>query len=96
MSNVFVVEGELSIYRAAELAQELTAWLQSLPAASEARMDLSAVTEIDSAGLQLVLSAQRSAQLHLHAFVIQAASAAVHEAWQLAALHAVCPLPSTP
>jgi anti-anti-sigma factor len=54
----FAIEGELTIYRAAELKPVL---LEA--AAGEApAVDLSQVTEFDSAGLQLLLVAAREAQ----------------------------------
>jgi anti-anti-sigma factor len=52
------IEGELTIYRAAELKQTLLAAV----AANEAvDVDLSQVSEFDSAGLQLLLLAKREA-----------------------------------
>jgi anti-sigma B factor antagonist len=52
------IEGELTIYRAAELKQTLLAAV----AANEAvEVDLSQVSEFDSAGLQLLLLAKREA-----------------------------------
>lgn len=58
------IEGELTIFRAAELKPLLFAE----PPATE--IDLSAVTEIDSAGLQLLMLAKKTAlaqgrELHL-------------------------------
>jgi anti-sigma B factor antagonist len=56
--NVVRIEGELTIYRAAELKQTLLAAV----AANEAvEVDLSQVSEFDSAGLQLLLLAKREA-----------------------------------
>jgi anti-anti-sigma regulatory factor len=53
------IEGELSIYRAAELRQ----WLdEQLPLDAELCIDLSGVTEIDTAGAQLLLAGQRLAR----------------------------------
>jgi anti-anti-sigma factor len=53
------VHGEMTIYRAGELAQTILGKLQKKSAT--ARLDLSEVTEIDSAGLQLLLMAHRMA-----------------------------------
>jgi len=55
---VLRIEGELTIYRAVELKQVLLAAV----AANEAvEVDLSQVSEFDSAGLQLLLLAKREA-----------------------------------
>lgn len=55
------IEGELTIYRAAELAGALKASLAQVPAGGQFELDLSGVTEMDSAGVQLLISARRSA-----------------------------------
>jgi anti-anti-sigma factor len=52
------VEGELTIYRANELKQTLLAALEHADALA---IDLSGVTEIDSAGVQLLMMASASA-----------------------------------
>jgi len=52
----FAVAGELTIYRAAELRDLLLAGV----AAGARRFDLSGVTEIDSAGLQLLAATRAS------------------------------------
>lgn len=61
------IEGEMTIYRAHELKQLLMDALQPL---AHVEVDLSAVTEIDTAGLQLLVlakrtSGQRQGQLRL-------------------------------
>lgn len=61
------IEGEMTIYRSAELKQVLLAPLSS-PIVLE--VDLSGVTEIDTAGLQLLILAKitapaRQCELHL-------------------------------
>jgi anti-sigma B factor antagonist len=48
------IEGEMTIYRAAELKQRLADW-------QGGAIDLSAVTEIDCSGIQLLALAQRAA-----------------------------------
>lgn len=53
------IEGEMSIYRAAELRQLL---LDALDGAATLDLDLSSVTELDTAGVQLLLAAGKSAQ----------------------------------
>lgn len=53
------IEGEMTIFVAQELKEALTEPLQS---ASEIEVDLSQVTEIDSAGLQLMLLAKNESK----------------------------------
>jgi anti-sigma B factor antagonist len=53
------VEGELTIYRANELKQ---IFLSALDGADTLVIDLSAVTEIDSAGVQLLMMASAAAR----------------------------------
>ena len=58
-SDVLNIEGEMTIYTADELYNDL---LQKLRAQHDIRcLDLSKVTEIDTAGLQILLMAQRHA-----------------------------------
>jgi anti-sigma B factor antagonist len=52
------IEGEMSIYRAEELKSLL---LQSLIQYLEIEIDLSAVSEIDSSGLQIMVAAKKMA-----------------------------------
>ncbi len=73
------IEGELTIYRAAELKHAL---LEPL-AAGSVELDLSAVTEIDSAGVQLLMLAKREASLHDCEFRLANHSAAVLEVFEL-------------
>lgn len=76
----FAIAGELSIYRAAELAQSLAAWhVATCDAHPHVTLDLSEVTEMDSAGLQLLLSLVRSTQHAGQTLRLQAASDAVAE-----------------
>lgn len=50
-------EGELSIYSAAETKKQL---LELLDQCTEAEIDLAQVSELDSAGLQLLVAAKRA------------------------------------
>ena len=52
------IEGELTIFAAAELRQRL---LDAIGANTEVEVDLSQVSEIDSAGIQLMVAAKREA-----------------------------------
>jgi anti-anti-sigma factor len=53
------LDGELSIYRAAELKPVL---LEALAAGGALHLELSEVSELDSAGLQLLMLLKRTAQ----------------------------------
>ena len=53
------LDGEMTIYRAAELAETLKAALAAHPGGLD--IDLSNVTEIDSSGVQLLMAAKRAA-----------------------------------
>jgi len=53
------IEGEMTIYRAAELKRTL---LTPIVEAAVVEFDLSRVTELDSAGVQLLMLAKRTAQ----------------------------------
>ncbi|MFH2135570.1 MAG: STAS domain-containing protein [Pseudomonadota bacterium] len=62
----FAIEGEMTIYRAAELKETIKPHIDH---AGVIEIDLSNVSEIDSAGLQLLISAKleamiRDKQLH--------------------------------
>lgn len=58
-TSLLRLEGELSIYRAGELKQALLAPLEPSTALE---VDLSAVAELDTAGVQLLMLAKKSAQ----------------------------------
>lgn len=58
-SALLRVEGEMNIYKASELKQAL---LSAIPAGGTLEADLSGVTEMDSAGLQLLMLAKKTAQ----------------------------------
>ncbi len=55
------IEGELTIYRAAELRETLQAALAALPDGADLAIGLAGVTEMDSAGVQLLVAARNSA-----------------------------------
>ena len=61
-SAPFRIDGEFTIYRAAELAAALKAALAEVPAGGAFEIDLSEVTEMDSAGVQLLIAAKRSSE----------------------------------
>lgn len=91
---VFPIAGELSIYRAAELCQALKAWLPEALAkdGTAVRLDLAEVSEVDTAGLQLLLALQRSAQDAGAHLALQSASPAVMDVLRLTDLeHLMAP-----
>jgi len=74
------VEGEMTIYRAAELKPAL---LETVRTHDAPAIDLSAVTEFDSAGLQLLLVARREAQRLGKSLPLKDASPAVRDVFAL-------------
>lgn len=74
------VEGEMTIYQADALKQTL---LTALKERRELDIDLSAVTEIDAAGVQLLIAAKKAAQAAHKELRLTAHSAAVMEAFEL-------------
>lgn len=56
--GLLFIEGELTIYRAAELKDALLAAVNHSPVLE---VDLAGVTDIDTAGVQLLMLAKRSA-----------------------------------
>ena len=75
------VTGELTIQRAEEIKPLL---LASLPTdGSVARLDLSQVSEIDTAGIQLLMAASREVVSRAAVFQVVAVSQVVREALEL-------------
>lgn len=72
--------GPVTIYEAVQLQQELMAALQP---PRELELDLRAVDEIDTAGIQLLVLAQREAHIAGRRCEVVAASAPVREALDL-------------
>ena len=81
-STCFRIEGELTIYRAAELAAEMRAALAEVPGGGAFELDLSEVTEMDCAGVQLLIAARRSAQESGRTLRVAGSSPAVAEVFQ--------------
>lgn len=75
------VHGELTIYRANEVAETLFAAVRTRD--SDVTVDLSAVTEIDTAGLQLLLMARRIAEANGHHLTLAQPSECVSEVLEL-------------
>ncbi|NMM29385.1 MAG: STAS domain-containing protein [Glaciimonas sp.] len=74
------IQGELTIYRAAELKQAL---LAALAEPSSLEVDLSCVTEIDTAGVQLLMLAKKTAQERQRELRLVAHSPAVIDVFEL-------------
>lgn len=74
---VLRIEGELNIYRAAELKQAL------LGEPAPVEIDLSGVTDIDTVGVQLLMLAKRTAQTHQRELRLVAHSPAVTDVFEL-------------
>ncbi len=75
--NVLRIEGELTIFRAADLKPALLA----IPPLTD--IDLSGVTEIDTAGLQLLMLAKKAARAEDRELRLTGHSAAVLEVFEL-------------
>ncbi len=79
-TSLLRIEGEMTIYRALELKQVL---LSRLDESAEVEIDVAAATEIDTAGVQLLLLAKKTAQARQRALRLVAASPAVAEVLEL-------------
>ncbi len=75
--------GELTIYRAAEFKQMLLAGLSKLDGPAPLEIDLSGVTELDTAGVQLLMLAKKTAQAQQRELRLFAHSPAVAEIFEL-------------
>lgn len=75
------VDGDMTIYRANEVAQTLFASVRAH--AGDVNLDLSDVTEFDTAGLQLVLMARRMVESNGHRLDVVRPSECVTEVLEL-------------
>ena len=80
MNTPLRIEGELTIYRAAELKNTL---LAAVAEHDSLDIDLSAVTEFDTAGVQLLLIAKRAAALRQHTLRLVGHSTPVTDVFEL-------------
>lgn len=78
------IEGELTIYTAAELKERIGSLLEK----DVIEIDLSEVSEIDTAGLQLLLLAQRECVKREKKIVFDNPSEAVIACWKMCGLEA--------
>lgn len=76
---VLVVEGEMTIYTASETKAQLQAVLLQH---SHLEIDLSKVTELDTAGLQLLILAKKSCAQRQGTLRLHGASVAIANIWQ--------------
>ena len=74
------IEGEMTIYRAAELKHML---LNDIVDQQSIEVDLSKVTEIDSAGVQLLILAKKEAQARQHKLSLVSHSTAIVDVFEL-------------
>lgn len=79
VASACLLEGELTIYRAADLKDVCLAAID----ADEPALDLSGITEIDTAGVQLLLLARREASARGRTLLLKAPSPAVCNAFEL-------------
>ncbi len=84
---------ELTIYAAAELRPQWLAWLDRAAGADDAPVQAAAVTEVDGAGLQLLLALRRSLSAHGLSLRLIDPSPALQEACRAAGLQAALDLP---
>ena len=88
-----VIDDEMTIYTAAKQKDELLAHLE---ADTELTLDLSAVTEIDSAGLQVLLLLERESLCRGHRLNLVNPSPAVLEVVELLHLGRLIDAPADP
>ena len=78
-SSIWRIDGDMTIYRASELKQDL---IELLDSAHALDINLSGVTEFDCAGVQLLMLAKRTAQEKRCVLRILAHSPAVLEVFE--------------
>lgn len=78
--------GDCTIFHAVELSEDLFGLL-NFP---RVHLDLSQVTEFDTAGLQMLVLLQREVRLREHELVLQAPSEAVRELVSLLGCESLC------
>jgi len=81
-AHSFAIAGELTIYRVAELCESLKTALAGLADGGDLEIDLSAVTEMDSAGAQLLMAVHKSTRASQHGLRLVKPSVAVDEVFE--------------
>ena len=76
-----VLDGDITIYRAGELREQLVTALSQ--ARGDLEIDLSSATELDSAGVQLLMAAKREAGTQGRALTLSGHSQAVVDVFEL-------------
>lgn len=79
-STALVIDGELTIYRAAELCELLKTALAN---DADLELNLAGVTELDSAGVQLLMAAKKSAMASQRSLRLIEHSPAVLEVFEM-------------
>lgn len=74
------IDGEMTIYRAADLKQELVDAVRKNPVLE---VDLAGISELDTAGLQVLMVAKQAAAAAGHRLHLVAHSAAVIEIFEM-------------
>jgi anti-sigma B factor antagonist len=92
----FRIDGELTIYRAAELAAALKAAFAALADGADLEVDLADVTEMDCAGVQLLIAAGKTARAGGRALRLSGHSPVVLEVFQTLHLAACLGEPTPP
>lgn len=82
VTTVLPLDGELSIYRAAELRDTLLAALAALPPGGALELNLADVSELDSAGVQLLIAVKKAGLAAQHALHLVGHSPAVLEVFE--------------
>jgi anti-anti-sigma factor len=91
--NRFVVSGEMSIYTAATLKSEL--FDRCNASAAPCRIDVSEVTVLDTAGVQILLLTYRMAMAGGREFLLLNPSEPAREALNLIGVHELLPMEVT-
>ena len=82
MSTALVLPAELTIYTASELRSQWLAWLDASDNGGPGQVDASKVAEIDTAGLQLLLSLAGALERRHSSLQLLQPSAALQSACQ--------------
>ncbi len=78
--STLTIEGEMTIYQAAEQHSQIQAALQ---AGDQLEINLAGVTELDTAGVQVLMMAKKTAQRDGRRLQLVAHSAAVQDVFEL-------------
>ncbi len=97
MSTPLQLPSELTIYTVGELREGWAAWLAALdPGQAQAPADAAAVSEVDGAGLQMLLALSRSCAARAQPLVLQQPSATLQAACAALGLSTLLPAAGEP